>query len=186
MLDLMEKVIAQSSARIGDLSGRLASGDIDLGQWQASMREELRRAHAMQIVAAAGGDRSAVDPNDWLKLGNTLKSQYIYLEDFAHQIKAGQLSDATIAARSQMYAGSSKVSYWAQVTRDAALPAQPGDHTTPCRSHCDCKWIRNADGSFTWELGTKQHCDVCPRRAVAWNPWNPDAPHNPALFMEAA
>ena len=154
-----------------DLANDLASGRITGGDWQVSMRDELRSLHALELIAAAGGSRSDVSPDDWLRLGNVLKQQYGYLEDFAREIVDGNLSAAQIGARAELYAGSGKQSYWSQVTSETDLPAQPGDGSTACKGHCGCSWVHNADGSWSWVRGKTDSCDDCIWREGNWNPY---------------
>jgi hypothetical protein len=160
-------------ARSVDLSQQLADGSITLGTWQEDMRAELRRVFALQIYSATGGDMPTAD--DWLKLGPMLKSQYMYLEDFAHQIADGTVSPDAIGSRAAQYAGSSQQAYWKQVTSEADLPAQPGDGTTQCHGNCACSWRDNNDGTWSWVLGEADHCPDCKDRARDWNPYVPEA-----------
>src|ERR1051326_3835700 len=122
--------------RMSDLGQQLADGQIELGDFQIQMRQELRDVHALQLVAAADGDKANVVPDDWLRLGPELQKQYRYLEDFSHQIADGGVSGGAIANRASLYAGSGQSSYWRQATGSAELPAYPGDGTSPCLGRC--------------------------------------------------
>lgn len=170
----MEKLTALYEKRITQLSQRLTSGEIELGDWQITMREELRRAHALQLIAGSGGDKAGVDPNDWLKLGNELRSQYLYLEDFGRAIASGDLDSGSIEARARMYARSSRVSFWKQAGGDLELPAYPCDGSSECLSNCGCSWDiqEDEDGANAyWRLGKTDNCPTCLQRASEWSPY---------------
>jgi hypothetical protein len=151
-----------------------------VGAWQIDMRQDIKYAHAEQLVAGAGGDPSKVDPNDWLRLGTTIKSQEGYLEDFAHQILSGEVDPASVSSRAALYAKSAGVEYSRQATKELDLPAHPKDGSSPCLGNDDCNWRieYEYDGQGNpvaalayWDLGaTEKHCDVCIWRYQNWNP----------------
>ncbi len=156
-----------------DLANDLASGRITVGDWQVSMREELRNLHALELIAAAGGNRSDVAPDDWLRLGNVLKQQYGYLEAFAREIVDGNLSAAQIGARAELYTRPAKAAYWAQVNRDYAVPAQPGEGTF-CACGCSWRFEDHEDGSVDafWVRSLDNSCEICRQRELDWNPYH--------------
>lgn len=158
---------------LSNLTDRLQKGDIDLGYWQISMREELRKEYALQLITASGGKAADVDPNDWLRLGSQLKEQYAYLEDFAHQIADGTANDAMMQARASMYADSSREAFWRQATKGYDLPAYPGDGSS-CDglTRCGCSWVDQGDGLFKWDLGETEHCPQCIQHSEEWNPYD--------------
>ncbi len=166
-------VLAMSEKRMGDLSARYAAGDLDLGQWQTAMREELRRSYALQVIA--GNDGKMPSPDDWLRLGPALKAQYGYLEDFGRAVAAGEVEGDAIGSRSALYARSAQSAYWSQATGGADLPAMPCDGTSECHGNCGCSWIPNDDGSYTWQLGKADNCPTCAERARTWNPYRGEA-----------
>ncbi len=175
--DLITELYEQ---RMVELGNRLASGAIDLGTFQITMRQELRDCFALQL--RAGADAGGVTANDWLKLGPQLNSQYKYLEGFAHDIASGAIGPDAIAGRAMLYVRPSQQMYWRQKIADVELPAYPGDGTV-CRCGCNWRTVRNADGSIDayWERSLDDSCTTCIQRERDWNPY-----HVPALKMEAA
>lgn len=153
------------------LAQRLTSGEIDIGEWQVEMRQEIRDAFAMQLRAGIEGTASM---DDFLQLGTQIKSQDAYLEDFAHAIHDGSVTPDAISARAQLYARSSQQMYWRSATGDADLPAYPGDWSTPCGSNCGCEWVPNGDGSFRWVRGKDDSCEECKQREQNWQRVTPD------------
>ncbi len=150
------------------LTDQLAAGQISAADWQVSMREDIRRAHALQMIAGAGGDVSKVAPDDWLRLGSEVRKQDRYLQDFARQMLSGEVDPATAASRAQLYAKSAAAEYSKQATKDVDLPAHPGDGSTACLGNCGCEWEPNDDGSYTWRRGKQDSCEDCLRRESEW------------------
>lgn len=162
--------------KVNDLAEQLAKGRIDILKWQIEMRQAMREAWTLQLVAGAGGDKSKIDSSEYLKLGTRLKQQYDYLERFAADIGSKNLSQAQIAVRARMYIDAAKAVYWQQIT-GVDLPAYPGDGSTPCLTACKCSWelkyIRDEKGRVIgaiakWVLGKAEHCPVCVQRASLW------------------
>ena len=184
-VDMAHKLSRSVENRLAILSDKLVTGDITILDWQIGFRDELRKANALFLVIAAGGDKSQVNPDDWLKLGSELQSQYRYLENFADDILNGKVTGGAVATRAELYAGSAKTTFWRQITSqleaEVDLPAQPGDGSTACLGRCYCYWTfayeYDADGNVvavlaTWNLGNPPHghCNDCPDRAEEWNP----------------
>lgn len=143
-------------------------------QMVVTMREALRDTYSAAYMAARGG-RNAMTQSDWGALGQMLRKQYEFLNEFAAEVAAGQLSEAQIAARAMMYFHSSTQAYYRgmQSVSGVILPAHPGDGSTPCRTNCKCRWsIRETPTEFqaTWHLGPTEHCPVCVERATNWAP----------------
>lgn len=157
------------------VASRLANGKMSPAQMVDTMRGALRDTYTAAYMAARGG-RNAMTQSDWGQLGQMLKKQYGYLNDFAAEVAAGQLSEAQIAARATLYFNSATQAYFRGITAlhdGLDLPAQPGDGSTPCRTNCKCRWIITetpTEWRALWRLGDAEHCSVCVERAGTWNP----------------
>lgn len=169
-------VATEFKDRVAELAGQLARGEIDILKWQIEMRQTLRETWTMQLVVGAGGDKSKIGSDEYLKLGTRLKQQYEYLEKFAADITSKRLSEPQIAVRAKMYIDASKMIYWQQIT-GVELPAYPGDGSTRCLVNCKCSWriqyVKDANGVVlyalaTWVLGKAEHCEDCVTRASKW------------------
>lgn len=169
-------ITAQYKAKVDKLAEQLATGQITLLRWQIEMRQAMREIWTLQLVAGAGGDKSKIGSDEYLKLGTRLKQQYAYLEKFGRDIAEKGLSQAQIALRSRMYMDASKTVYWMQIT-GLDLPAYPGDGSTECLTNCKCSWkiryIKDGKGNITgaiatWVLGKAEHCPTCVKRADEW------------------
>jgi len=170
-----------SERRIGELSGRLQSGDLNLADWQEQMKAELRRANLEQFVTANGGVRENIDRREYLKLGTELRRQYRYLARFAAVIEAAAADDKPlgfVTVRAALYARSTQASFW-RASVPVPLTQVPRDGKTRCKTSCKCRLkidrVRDAQGVVTeiqvwWRLGIAEHCDDCVGLARSWNP----------------
>lgn len=95
--------------QVGDL---LLTGKISLDTWQRQTAAILKILHAQQFLLAVGG-ASAIQKEDYLTIGRQLKSQYSYLRNFAVDCQSGTMTTAQFRARVNLYANSSKGSFFA-------------------------------------------------------------------------
>lgn len=177
-LEYMKLLKDEFADQFHELAVSYTSGDLALGDFQIEARQLLRDQYAQALVIGAGGDPSAVDPQDYLALGPPLKSQYGYLEDFVNEIDAGELTDAQVEARAALYGSSAYQAFWLE-RAPFELPQLPGDGGTRCLTNCACHWefnlLYDADGNptaveCTWLLGEAEHCPDCQDNAEKWNP----------------
>lgn len=178
--EMSQEIEALFTNHMGYLTDELAQGQISLADWQVSMREDIRRAHALQLLAGAGGNVEQVTPNDWLRLGTTVQQQDRYLEDFARQLLAGEVDPATVSSRAGLYAKAASAEYSRQALKDVALPAHPGDGSTACLGNCGCEWVDHGDGSYSWVRGKQDSCEDCIRRESEWAHYIPEGVGNAA------
>jgi len=105
------------------LGKKLAAGEITLPEFQTQMRDNLKAAHSLTASIGKGG-RGAMTARDWSAVGNTLKKEYRYLNNFARQVEQQRLSAAQIEYRSSSYASSVRTTYFKTDTvakKDAGL-----------------------------------------------------------------
>jgi hypothetical protein len=150
---------------------QLYAGQLTLEQWQIVTAHELKDAHLAQAMFAVGGKRNMTQEN-WGRVGGALANQYRYLDNFANEIAAGNVSLEAALARINLYGDATQASYWREyklATKEqlwwnlgtteqhcgrcpelaAASPYNPkdlnqvpGDGNTPCLGHCDCTLSR--------------------------------------------
>jgi hypothetical protein len=166
------KLLALSEAYVDRLSGQLVKGEISLADWQTEMRAEIRRSHALQLIAGHGGNKADVTDDDWLRLGSVVKNQYRFLSQFGRDIQSGVTGEGAISTRAQMYSGSSIESYWRAAMKGVDLPAYPCDGSTDCLTRCGCEWEK-IEGAYYWRRGKMDSCDTCIEREGKWNPYQP-------------
>lgn len=157
-----------------DLAGQLANGDITIQRWVADMRQSVKETYIAEYMLARGG-RHNMTQSDWGRLGNMLRNQYGYLDRFAQEIAAGNLSQAQIAARAKMYFASATQAFErAQAAgRGIQLSQYPCSGQTQCMSQCKCSLRfeeKETTWEITWRLGVAEHCDDCVALASSWNP----------------
>lgn len=169
---------------LADYASQLASGTLRLDQWQALMREEIRRQYIDQYLAGRGAI-GQMTQQDWGIIGRMLRDQYHYLDDFAADIAAGKLTEGQIRARSQMYIDAAHEAFErarCQAFGMPLLPAYPADGQTQCLTHCKCNWIiepvyerqgrRKVQTGWNafWRLNPAVHCPDCPENEKLWSP----------------
>jgi len=89
----------------------LADGNITIDQWQGSIREAIKAAHIQATVLGHGG-KDDMGSAEYGRIGQKLRSEYSYLQNFAGDILGGRVSAAMALARVQLYAESVRSSYW--------------------------------------------------------------------------
>ena len=171
-----EKFIDYQKRQAQSLIDDLLSEKIDITQWTLQMREQIKQSHLAQYMLAKGG-KNQMTQSDYGWLGNALRNQYQYLNGFANDILSGDLSDAQIQARANMYFNGSNASFErgkAASYGDLRLPAYPGDGSrTQCLSNCKCSWhIEDMPGAWWayWRLSPAEHCADCIELSSTWNP----------------
>ncbi|MFT4040690.1 MAG: hypothetical protein QM692_21095, partial [Thermomicrobiales bacterium] len=100
-----------------------------------------------------------------------------YLRGFAEEIAAGTLSEAQVAARTQLYLASATQAY--ERGRAAGcvgleLPCYPADGGTRCLTNCRCHWDikETADAwSAYYRTNAGETCPDCQARAARYNPY---------------
>lgn len=117
------------------LAEALSRGDISVNTWQMSMRYQIKKAYSWQAQLAAGG-REQMTAEYWGVVGGRIYGQYRYLDNFAKQLAAGQLTEGQIRTRSTMYINSARQAYWAIRTRMAKK-----------RGYTEEQWITKGDES---------------------------------------
>jgi len=80
----------------------LRGGQISVADWQLQMRDHVKNVHLNAAITAAGG-RDQMTQSDWGRVGQLIRTQYDYLDNFATQIANGLPIDGRLLTRSQMY-----------------------------------------------------------------------------------
>lgn len=100
----------QLGVRLQGVTRLLATGKIDLPTWQTRFADTLKAAH-LRLAALAAGGKTGLSPQHYGATGYQLAKQYEYLDRFARQLAAGQVSVAQAMRRSRLYASSAKLTY---------------------------------------------------------------------------
>jgi hypothetical protein len=180
---LRDEVVARYRDRAQATTGDLLDGKLTAAQYQARMQAHLQSAHTAQYAFGRGGI-SQVSEADRARIAATLDSQFEYLHGFASAIHAGELSEAQISSRADLYLNATTMSYERgrmAAHGDLELDQVPGDGSTECGSNCLCSLdIQETDTGWevTWQLDdpASGSCDDCLALAAEWNPLVVDAP----------
>lgn len=169
-----DQAVAGNAAAVDALSARLSIGEINVQQWVKQFRTLLKDTYLQQYMLGRGGVE-AMTQADYGRVGQMLRKQYGYMDQFAREIASGNLSPGQIAYRSRLYMNSATQAYEAAraANRGLRLPAYPGDGTTRCGTNCKCAWrIVRGEREYLcyWQLGRAEHCEDCVNRASRWNP----------------
>jgi hypothetical protein len=170
----------EAMAAAGDVGSAatalLVNGQLAVGEWQTIVRQELKDSYIQQYVLGKGG-LEQMAAADWGSIGGMLAEQYRYLDAFAAEIAAGNLSAAQIEARLGMYFESANEAYERANARAYGvpeLPDYPGSGNTVCLTRCGCHWeFAETEGGWNcyWRLDpAKENCPDCQERAATWNP----------------
>lgn len=196
-----ERYQAQGAQAIVDELMRDLQGGMTTGSWMLKAREQMRGFWLGAFESGRGG-KNTMTRSDWGQLGAMLKDQYKYLNNFAEEIRKGELSTegklrlGQIRTRLQMYFNGSNKAFNRGagnafgVPRDK-LPGEPGNSGAPCLTNCGCRWDFEEDEEAYycfWRLGATEHCEVCVQHSQEWNPFiirkEPPQPTPSAQIME--
>jgi hypothetical protein len=101
----------RSSTTVADsLSEMVSEGLLTPAQFERQMREEMKREYIRNYLLGAGG-RGQMGYDDWGSIGGSLSFQYRKLADFVSEIAEGDLSEAQIRARAEMYLNSARQAF---------------------------------------------------------------------------
>jgi hypothetical protein len=174
--DLRDAFIDDQKSWADTLAQALVNGHMSLKQWSSSMASRITTMYTALYALGKGGLDTMRGEKDQQPATNLINEQLQYLDNFAHDIKAGTLSEQQIEARSELYFESARQAFhegradsW-----EIDLPAKPGDGQTQCLTNCRCRWeIVETDEAIeaTWVVDPDaEHCDDCLNNADLYNP----------------
>jgi hypothetical protein len=117
----VRRVIRNSANEMRVLADQVGRGEITIQEFQSRFASELKNLHVSGAAAGQGG-LNTMARNDYLRVGRGLKEQYRYLERFAQQIKAGNLTAQQVRTRAEMYVNSMNAAHESG-RRDSAIGA---------------------------------------------------------------
>lgn len=155
---LMERFLAEVT-RLGETA--LRTGDYT--RWATDFQQQLIDYHLASYFL--GKDESQLSPAAEKVLAALIETQLAYAKKFG--AIAGDLSDALFLARSSLYAGGLKATYYRAKYAEWDLPFVPTERCA-CIVNCTCR-IRVDDqgggrGLMFWVLGESEHCPTCLNR----------------------
>jgi hypothetical protein len=153
----IDAALRKTDQRARALSLELRAGTVSLTEWEAGMRAVIKDVHLYGAAAVRGGwDR--LTPGDLGRVGQLVRTQYAYLEDFAAAIASGrQPLNGTFLNRAGMYAEAGRGTHEAFTQSDTRKEAAARGGVLEARNL----------------LGDAHHCDECP--PLTRRGWIPDA-----------
>lgn len=147
--DELDRVIRRAEIAVVRETNWMINGTIEIGEWQMRMANLIRIEHTAAAAAGAGGWAN-MDASDWGRVGQELRQQYAWLENFARDVESGRLTPEQIVARARMYSEAARGSY--EQARRYGM-----------------KWRGAVEERRI--LGDADHCDCCVEQANrGWQP----------------
>jgi hypothetical protein len=145
----VDRIIEASQRRVLDATQSMRAGTIDVGEWDAVMRQEIKRTQLSTEALLRGGWQQ-MTPADFGRVGAAVRKQYKFLDNFIAEIRSGkQIADGTLFNRAKMYPASARVQFHENQT--AMLDAlgyteernvlHPAEHCVGCLDMSALGWV---------------------------------------------
>lgn len=108
---LIDKRIDKLDSQLRRFTRMLADGAITLDQWQGSVREAIKLAHLQAAIIGHGG-REGMGSAEYGRVGQRLRQEYSFLQNFASDLLGARISAPMALARIGLYAQSIRGSFW--------------------------------------------------------------------------
>jgi hypothetical protein len=163
----LERLHALAAESLAKLPGTPGSA-----QWARAFEKTLATAHTAAYYAATAerlgvsvGTLKGLSRAERDDVKKAVAEQVAYLKKFVGDTK--DMSDAAIAARAQLYAGSVKATYYAARWGDWDVPQRLMPGMQQCLGNCKCDISIKDSGDGTGVLtrtmrGAEHHCTECP------------------------
>lgn len=174
MAPLRDAFVESQRQGITDITDKLYGREITIQEWVLQFRSELKITYLDQYMIARGG-RKVMTQSDYGRVGGFLREQFQYLNALAESVAKGEISEAQLRTRSQMYINSSVKAFEAGKVASYSglkLPAVPGQDSE-CLSNCKCRWQISETAKewrCTWIRTAAESCPTCRQRAAEWAP----------------
>lgn len=195
----LDMVLDAGKDRLVDLAGQLRDGEIETGDWQDAVRDELTSLHLAARLAAVGGIEQ-LTPEHTEAVATTLAGQFGYLDRFAGQVDAGDVDPESdgFAERTASYADAARTLSYEAPRREQEqasgsrwerrrLDPEPGvEHCIDCRAAADDGWVPFGTGPAigTLQCGQRCRCQVV-YSAADMRPDDADFDAGPVVRTEA-
>ncbi len=145
----VDQFIVASQRRITAISAELREGKINLAQWQAIMREEIKTTQLMAEALLRGG-WDQMTQADYGRVGQRVREQYAFLDDFTEKLRTGEMiTDGQFMNYARMYATAARVGFHEGLA-DQLVQAgyteelnvlHPAEHCSECVAATDAGWV---------------------------------------------
>lgn len=160
---MIDPILARTAPLFADAVRRYLGG-ASPAAFERAMQQALAQAHTAAYLRGVA-ERLGVSVStlkgfsraERAELRAALADQFKYLSGFVGQLDG--MSEAQVAARAALYAGSPKATYW-QAWAGVALECVPSG-CPECFSRCRCSLDRRADGVYWTGPGDAHSCGAC-------------------------
>lgn len=160
-----------TAATLQSLTADVFAGNISIEEWQAAVALELKNAALAQAAFANGGFANMTQA-DFGRVGQMLREQYGFLNNFAQGVADGSITEGQAGVRIGMYSDSTEAAYWdawranqgggEDLSNLPLLTQSPRDGNQQCLTNCRCTLDTNEDGSVNWNVtGDQESCPDC-------------------------
>ena len=111
VLYALDQEVQRTSTKLQGLTRLMASGKLELAEWQNRMAEEIKLSH-LRTSAFGGGGKQQLTQRHYGYVGNQLYKEYQALDGFAQALARGELTQEQALRRSAMYADSARISFF--------------------------------------------------------------------------
>lgn len=107
----IDQTVAGSKARVRAISEQFVSGEINLPSWQTRVQAEIKGGHIAMAEIASGG-KAQFTPTQAGRVGQRLRTQYTYLNQFGLGVEQGLIEKGPkLVARAELYAEGLRATY---------------------------------------------------------------------------
>lgn len=106
----LDEAIAKSELRARALGAAMADGEISATAFYREMRTIVKSVHLYSAASAVGG-WAQMTQSDYGRVGQIVRGQYAYLNNFAAQIAGGLPMNGAIEQRAGMYAQAGRMTH---------------------------------------------------------------------------
>jgi len=143
----LDRAIKSQQTRARTLAAELRNGTITLREWNAGMREVVKNTQLFSAAAGKGG-WAQLTASDYGRVGQRVRAQYGYLDQFQAELRAGLGRDGMFSRRSESYAEAGRPLYHEverEVQREAGKREErsrlsPAEHCLECLTEAARDW----------------------------------------------
>lgn len=128
----------------------VGKGTMSLSDFHLAMRAEVKSSFINNVAAAKGG-YAQLSQSDYGRIGNEVKKQYRYLDNFVTELYSGTVKVGTsgFLSRVQLYFNTARTFYY-KFDREAQEAAgmteehnmlHPAEHCGECVAQSDMGWV---------------------------------------------
>ena len=103
LVAVAQKGVQARERRFVELTKQVTNNEISVGEWQAQMRDGIKRGFIEQYMMGRGG-RAQMSQSDWGRVGAKIREQFNFLSMFEIDLANGVCVGGRAVNRARMYA----------------------------------------------------------------------------------